>query len=189
MLLELQVHPPGVRRKELGIYDMINIKYEPIIPKKFMASLDPAKLKKELYDALDHTGNIINDDFDKTVRTWKKAAKFKKKGPEQYRSGLAVTISTDDEIYFYIDEGTKAHIIKPRRAKRLGFRSGYKAKTRVGVVGSRAGGASGPFVTAKQVMHPGFPARKFAKTIAKRRQKNLVNLTKLAFNRSFRFGG
>lgn len=168
---------------------MTTINLEPIIPKKFIASLDPAKLKRELYNALDHTGNIINDDFKRTVKTWRKAAKFKKVGPKRYRDGSAVTISTNDEIYFYLDEGTKAHIIKPRRAKRLGFRTGYKAKTRPGVIGSRAGGPSGPFVTPKQVMHPGFPARKFAKTIAKRRQKNLVNLTKLAFNRSFRFGG
>ena len=168
---------------------MTTVKLEPIIPEKLIATLRSDKLSRELFNALDHTGNIIRDDFKRTVKTWRRDPKFTKEGPKKYKDGSAVTISTNDEIYFYIDEGTKAHIIRPRRAKRLGFRTGYRAKTRVGVIGSRAGGPSGPFVTAKQVMHPGFPARKFAKTIAKRRQKNLVNLVKLAFNRTYRFGG
>jgi hypothetical protein len=167
---------------------MTKIRLEPIQPKSKVL-IDVTKLDHELKGALDHTANIVRDDFHKTVKTWRKPAKFEKKKPRTTRAGLEATVSTNDEIYFYIDEGTKPHIIRPRRVNYLRFQTGYRAKTRVGIISSRPGGPSGPTVLAKQVLHPGFPARKFAKTIAERRQKNLVNLVRLAFNRSLRFGG
>ena len=167
----------------------MTMRMEPIIPKRIESIIDVRKLEKELINALDHTVNIIKDDYKRTVRTWSKQPIFEKRGPKKIFGKLEETVSTNSEIYFYIDDGTSPHIIRPRNAGLLSFQTGYRAKTRVGVVGSRGGGAFGPRVSAKQVMHPGFPARNFTKTIAKRRQKNLTNLVRLAFNRSFRFGG
>jgi len=166
----------------------MKIKFETSIP-NIELIIDTRKLEKELINALKHTVSIIKDDYKRTVRTWSKQPMFVRRGPKKIFGRLEETVSTESEIYFYIDDGTSPHIIRPRQAGLLSFRTGYRAKTRVGVVGSRAGGAFGPRVSAKQVMHPGFPARNFTKTIAKRRQKNLVNLVRLAFNRSFRFGG
>lgn len=164
------------------------VELTPILPDKDFFSTD--RVLKELKGALAHTGNIIRDDFKKTVRTWRRKVGFSKVGPRNVGGGvLAVDVFTEDEIYFFVERGTKAHIIRPRNAARLSFRSGYSAKTRPGVVGSRAGGPKGPFVTARAVLHPGTQARNFAPTIAKRRQRNLINLSRLAVNRSFRFGG
>ncbi len=164
------------------------VQLTPILPDKDF--LSTVRLQRELKGALDQTGNIIRDDFKSTIRTWRRKVKFSKKGPRSIGGGvMAVDVFTEDEIYFYVEAGTKAHIIRPRHAARLSFRTGYTAKTRPGVVGSRAGGSKGPFVTARSVLHPGTQARNFAPTIAKRRQRNLINLSRLAVNRSFRFGG
>lgn len=163
------------------------IKLDPIFPEKGL--FDFGRFDREVVGALDHTSNIIRDDFNRTIRTWRRKPKFDKVGPRRLSGRLAVDVFTEDEIYFYVEAGTRAHIIRPRTARRLRFQPRYTAKTRPGVVGSRAGGPRGPFVTARSVVHPGTKARGFSKLIAKRRQRNLVNLTRLAFNRSFRFGG
>ena len=166
---------------------MSNIRLDPIVPEKGL--FDFGKFNREFVGALDHTSNIIRDDFKATVRTWRTNVRFSKVGPRRLGGVLAVDVFTENEIYFYVEAGTKAHIIRPRTARALRFQTGYKAKTRPGVIGSRGGGPRGPFVTARSVRHPGTQPRNFSKVIAKRRQRNLVNLTRLAFNRSFRFGG
>ena len=80
-------------------------------------------------------------------------------------------VGTDNEVYHYVDEGTRPHIIRPVRASRLRFKSGYNAKTKPRKIGSQAGGAFGDTVYAMQVRHPGSKAREFSPTIQKRRRK------------------
>ena len=166
---------------------MTTIRLDPIFPRKGL--FDFAKFDREFAGALNHTSNIIRDDFKATVRSWRTNVKFAKVGPRRLGGNLAVDVFTENKIYFYVEAGTKAHIIRPRSARVLRFQTGYTAKTRPGVIGSRGGGPRGPFVTARSVRHPGTQPRNFSKVIAKRRQRNHVNLTRLAFNRSFRFGG
>jgi hypothetical protein len=89
------------------------------------------------------------------------------------RGAYRVTTGTNAKIYGFVDEGTKAHVILPKRSKYLAFSSGYKAKTRVGIIGSEPGGSFGESVFAAKVHHPGFPGRKFTITIGKRRQVTL----------------
>jgi len=162
---------------------MPTIRLKPIIPKGKI--IDNKKLNRELINALDHTANIIDDDFDKTVKTWSKKPKFKKTGPRKRFGTLEVIISTRNEIYSYVEYGTKPHVITPKkRGGVLVFRSKYLPKTRTGVIGSRASRRSGDLVFTKRVVHPGIQARMFSKTIAKRRQKNLENLIRLAYLRS-----
>lgn len=168
---------------------MTRLDFEPILP-DFAKFLDPDTVERELIGALDHTANIVRDDFGKTVRTWRNKPSFDKKGPRRAGGGIVIDVYTGNEIYFYVTKGTRRHVIRPKSAGgRLGFQAGYTAKTRARVIGSRAGGPRGPFVTAKSVVHPGTEARDFDKEIARRRQKNLVNLSRLAILRSFRFGG
>ena len=112
-------------------------------------------------------------DLQSTTRTWVHQPKFDVTITQQ-GGDYSVIAGTDDEIYSYVDAGTKAHEIKPKRSKYLRFSSGYKAKTRVGIIGSIPGGAFGSDVYSKGVFHPGFPGRKFTETIAKRRQVTTV---------------
>jgi hypothetical protein len=164
---------------------LADIKFIPILP-KVAKLIDPVRLQRELKDALDHTANIVKDDFEKTVRTWINKPGFRKAGPLLTRDSLQMAVYTNHELYTYVTRGTPPHLIRPRRSRRLRFQTGFKAKTRPRVISSRAGGASGPVAFARAVQHPGTQARDFDIEIARRRQKNHENLIRLAIRRSLR---
>lgn len=160
---------------------MINIRLTSIKPMREKI-LNPQLLERRLYDALDQTGNIIRSDFRKTTATWKRPVSFHKTGPRKLKGELEVIVSTDNEIYSYVEYGTKPHPIVPKKkGGRLVFRAKYKSKTRPRLIGSRRGGSSGPIVIARRVMHPGTQPRQFSATIAKERDKDLRRLVKAAY--------
>lgn len=168
----------------------IHVQLTAVLPKGLV--LDMQKLRAELEGAFDHTMNIIRDDFQKTTKTWEHPVEFVKDGPAMQGGDLAASVSTDDEIYGYVNDGTPAHPIAVRNAKFLAFRWGgpgsYRPKTRVRIISSSAGGPTGETVFRKQVWHPGTTAREFDAEIAKRRQRNFTALVKLAFHRSIASG-
>lgn len=69
------------------------------------------------------------------------------------------------KIWIFVDQGTRAHIIRPRRAKRLRFQGGYSARTRPGRAHVGSGTASGDVIYSAGVWHPGTEAREFTATI------------------------
>ena len=112
-------------------------------------------------------------DFELTTATWEHQVKFERLvevGPDK----VEILVGTDDEIYKYVDEGTKPHDIpkyKPGN-RLLAFPSGYKAKTFPGKLSSQKGGSFGPMVFAmasidKPIKHPGTKARNFDKNLKK----------------------
>lgn len=135
--------------------------------------LNKAAMKRELHKAMMEAKKEILADFRKTTRTWKKKPKFEGamdlSGP-----GPVVIVGTDNEIYRYVDEGTKRHYIFPHGNYPLKFKSGwkgsYRAKTKVRVIDSFSGGATGKTVRRMWVLHPGTEARRFADEIEKRRK-------------------
>ena len=62
---------------------------------------------------------------------------------------IYISVGTTDEIFKFVDEGTKAHIIRPVRAKMLHW----------------VDEASGEDRFAKEVHHPGSKAREYSKEI------------------------
>ena len=138
-------------------------------------AIKPKKLKDKalritLINKARKVGNDMRKDFQATTQSWNHKVNFtvdvgtKGQGP-------AVLVGTDDVIYGYVNDGTKAHIIRPVKAKALSFLGGgYTAKTSPGMIGSGSGGSSGAMVHAKVVHHPGTKARKFDKVIAKKWQ-------------------
>lgn len=123
-------------------------------------------------NALDKTARSVKGDFAATQQTWKK----QKTEPIIRNEGEDTrVIYVPNKIYGYVDLGTRPHEIRPKTARRLAFRSGFVAKTSPGVVGSGAGGSFGGFVYAKRVRHPGIKPRLFSKTIAQRRERDLVS--------------
>jgi hypothetical protein len=146
---------------------MPNISLKSITPKglpktkDFVAAIEKAALK---------TANLTQRDLENTTRTWQHKPQFSI-NILPTDNPYTIIAGTDDKIYQFVDAGTKPHIIRPRRSKYLRFFSGYRAKTRVGIIGSREGGSYGEQVFRQQVYHPGTAARKFMITIAKRRQK------------------
>lgn len=109
-------------------------------------------------------GKEIKKDFEKTTRTWKNKPLFIARTFNN-AEGISVEVSTTNEVYGYVDKGTKPHIIRPRRAKRLNFSSKFKPKTKPHVIGSTAGMQGKRDVFAKVVHHPGNEAREFSRDI------------------------
>jgi hypothetical protein len=78
-------------------------------------------------------------------------------------------------IYAMIDiTGAKRHPITARQGRLLKYRPGYSPATSPGRIQSRRKRRSGPIVTARSIDHPGFKAREFSATIAKRYQPTYV---------------
>lgn len=75
-------------------------------------------------------------------------------------------VATDDEIYDFLDSGTRPHLIVAKSPFRpLVFGVGGSPKTTPRVIGSRAGTKGGTPVRALVVHHPGSAPRDFAETI------------------------
>lgn len=148
---------------------MTRLSLKPITPKHVPSSKDYLKV---IQASTVKTMKAAKRDYESTARTWDHKVKFEM--TEQETGGdYIVTVGTDDPIYGYVDDGTRAHVIRPKRSRFLRYLSAYRPKTRVGIIGSQAGGASGDPRFATEVNHPGFPGRKFTQTIRNRRQKTL----------------
>lgn len=134
-------------------------------------ALKDQAMRLELLNSLRSVAKDVRKDFEATTQTWEHKPKFemavslKGKGPQ-------FLVGTDDEIYGYVNRGTRPHRIVPKKAKALRFQTGYTAKTVPGVIGSKSGGASGDVVFSQGVMHPGTKARNFDKQIGKKWEKS-----------------
>lgn len=118
------------------------------------------------------SARLVEADFKSTTRTWEHKPQFVTQ-VAQSGNDYVVASGTDSAIFLYVDAGTRPHIIKAKRSKYLAFQGGYRAKTRVGIIGSQEGGSFGETQFAQQVKHPGTKARKFTIKIQARRQKTI----------------
>lgn len=137
------------------------------IPKDLVAN--PAKLARAVTNALDGAAAGALIDFKTTTQTWKHKVAFQiDKGRPDRR-----VVGTDDEIYGYVTEGTRPHIIVAH-GKALAFFGGkFRPKTRVRTIGSNKGSKGGAVIFRKMVHHPGTDAREFEEAIAEKWQKEL----------------
>ena len=131
--------------------------------------LNITNLRSELDDAMAELRDGVQEDFESTVSTWSTDVAF----ATRITTGNALTLRVNPsgagaEIWGYVNNGTSPHVIRARRARSLSFRSGYRAKTRVGRIASGSGGSSGDNVYAQQVFHPGSEGRDFTGLIAKK---------------------
>lgn len=159
----------------------MKITLQPIIPKgKTIFDID--RFNAEIKASQREVSTGILNDFKKTVRTWKHRVIW-----YSTRRGDDYWIGTKDKIYSYVDLGTKAHIIKPKKpGYRLRFyRSGFKPKSRVGYIDSYMGKQANKDLTfAKVVHHPGTEARNFSEKISKKWQKTWISRLRLAIKRA-----
>lgn len=146
-----------------------SIRIEALKPGKLPTAQEYVTAMKK---AAQKSADLTKRDLESTTRTWEHKPKFAT-FLEENATAFAIFAGTNDDIYRYVDEGTKPHDIKPKRSKYLRFLPIYQAKGRTGVIGSRDGGSSGDPVFSQGVHHPGFAGRHFTVLIAKRRQKTL----------------
>ena len=148
--------------------------FKPILPKPVKDKAMKAVLATEVRKYAPY----IKNDFEKTVAGWKRtkpvfAIKFNSTSAAMSLS-VSVTGNKDAQaIWGYLDQGTKPHIIRPRKAKYLRFKSGkYSAGSTPGRLNTyNSSPASGPDVFRNVVHHPGFPARKWLKAVKDAHEK------------------
>lgn len=156
--------------------------------------IKPLRLKIEaVLNAIESEAMSIADDmlldFELTTATWNHQVEFEQLVSIGANGDIEIFVGTDDEIYGYVNNGTKPHEIRPIRASVLAFPSGYNAKTQPGKMVSRSGGSYGETVFAKRVMHPGTEARNFDKTITKDWEPKTRRRFEQALKRAVRASG
>lgn len=161
---------------------MVKLSIQAIVPGKSARGSDYAR---DIERALQRHQEGTRQDLKATTRTWETVVVFRIK-IERKRGELVITASTNSKVYGWVNDGTRAHIIRPKKAAFLQFQSGYRAKTAPGVIGSRSGGAPGDTVRTRLVLHPGTEARNFTEVIARKRQKLLQSEIQTAINRTGR---
>ena len=134
---------------------------KPLTPRKFNDKAFLDEITKEV----NRTAKDVKKDFEKTTKTWKKKPVFEiviAIGPKS----ADFLIGTDDEIYGYVDQGTRPHVILPTKPGGvLAFQSKFSPKTVPNVLGSRSGRSGGNTVFSRGVIHPGTEPRNFSKMI------------------------
>lgn len=148
------------------------VSFKAIKPHTFNAH---KSIRTHLMKAVNDTLALAEKDFKRTTRTWETDVQFIVNKAHVVGSDVRGSAGTDNKIYGYVNHGTRAHMIYPRRARVLRFSSGYRAKTRFRTLNSTSGGASGAAVYARGVRHPGSAARQFDVAIAELRQPDFVN--------------
>jgi hypothetical protein len=165
-------------------FGALMVKMTAIVPKKLLDSFRPA-----LQKALTETGKGIEKDFQRTTKTWQNKPAFTQ---EDHLSGdpMSTEVYTEDEVYGYVNSGTKPHVIRPKTpGGRLAFQGTYTAKTSPGVIDAKGGGKSGAMVYSQGVQHPGTDAREFDKAIAKEWEKKFPDAVDEALKQAAKSSG
>ena len=130
------------------------------------------EVRMKMLNALRAEGREVEKDYKKTTETWNRKVEFETKiALGRTDPSPQVTVFTEDQIYGYLEYGTKAHPIVAKNAPRLVFQEGYEAKTEPRLIGSRAGGEYGAVVMPVAVQHPGFEARQFSEVIKEKHEQ------------------
>jgi hypothetical protein len=153
------------------------------------AKFDPDKFMDEVgIEALSIADDMLLD-LELAVATWDHKVKFEEE-VNVTTSLVEILVGTDDEIFRYVDEGTKPHPIMPKKpGGKLRFQSGYKAKSTPGVQVSSVGGPFGDVVYAKGVQHPGTKARNFTGQLTLRWRIQVYRRLNLAIQRAVKQSG
>jgi len=138
-----------------------------IKPKRFD---DKAMTERLRYHAKKVAGEM-KQDYEATTKTWEHKPEFKETvSAGKGAGGIIAEVSTTDEIYSYVDQGTRPHIIRAKNAKVLAFASIFSPKTKPRVLSSTGGSRGSTDTYRQEVHHPGTEAREFSKEIEKKWQ-------------------
>lgn len=161
------------------------ITFRAISPRAF----NVGALEKEVKKAQREWMTKVVKKYQGTTKHWKHKVPFRGRLSER---GMVTTVEvgTDDEIYGYVDEGTRPHTIRPKRPGGvLAFPSVSAPKTKPGSLKSGRGKSGGPTVFTKKVMHPGTKPRGFSKQIKRKMEPVLEADTQAAMGRGAKKSG
>lgn len=153
---------------------MVEIVFEPIIPKKF----DPQVFLGEFESALKvKTKPELQRLFRGTVQGWKNKPDFSGKFTRgiDSMSMFVYPSGRNAEQYKLVTLGSPAHDIFPKNMSRLVFQRGYSPASAPRRLVSVPARRFGPRVSARMVRHPGFEAREFDYAIAEHYAPDFYN--------------
>lgn len=136
------------------------IKLKPIKPKGLAESF--RKMPDAVNRGMDDAAEQVKKDLEQTTQGWQHQVVFT---IEEH--GAERTVTTDDEIWGYVDRGTDPHVIVAH-GKALAFTVGGTPKTRPGILVSGPGSKGSAVVVRPMVHHPGTKPRNFSKLMAER---------------------
>lgn len=151
------------------------MKMNVLLPKSLV--FNAAKLARAIENGLEGAAKDVKVDFAVTTQTWatKPAFEIERKTAERI-------VSTDDEIYGYVNDGTRAHPIVAHGPGGLAFGVPSSPKTAPRVIGSSGGSKGSTIVHVRRVQHPGTEAREFDETIGKKWDAELPRIMQRAID-------
>jgi len=135
-------------------------------------------MKQVISKSLDKEAERVKKEYESTVSTWNTKPKFiiKRKTSEPQTRIIKPAAGKAKKIYTFVDQGTRPHIIRPKRAKVLAFKTGGLSKTTPGRLKARRGRLGTKQVFSQMVSHPGSKARNFTKKIQEKSRGKLKKL-------------
>lgn len=127
-------------------------------------------VEAEVNQELMRSGQELRTDHEKVVRDWVHKPTFRAELDTRaaVRTVKIVPKGVHKAIWYYVDRGTKPHIIRAKNKPFLAFQTGYSARTApVAKFGVGTGQKFGAWRRKKEVNHPGTKARKFTETFLK----------------------
>jgi hypothetical protein len=140
-------------------------------------------------NGLRKAANRVKWTYQGVVSNWSHRPTFymQERGSISLRGGVpSFFITTDDDVFRYVDRGTPAHTIRARRGRFLVFQAGYKARTTPHSISSGASSEFGPRIMRPSVRHPGIKARDFSGVIAKVMEKEVRSIVQDAISQGMR---
>lgn len=162
-------------------------------------AIKPKKLKipavrQELEAALDGEGRASARELEKTTMGWRgRKPRFDYIYEVSGNDASLLVGPTGDQHavnkWRWLDEGTRPHIIRARRAPFLRYRLGYIAGSRPGTLRTKRGyhtGGPGLWRMSRAVRHPGTEARGWSALVQRRRKPKFIKAMNDALRRGMR---
>ena len=115
--------------------------------------------------------DILRRKLQTATRTWDHKPDFNINAFSESSGRARVSVTTTSEIFGYVNEGTRAHFIAPKKPGGvLAFNSRFSPKSTPGSLQTRRGSSGPPVAFARGVHHPGTKARKFDELASRQAQ-------------------
>ncbi len=152
----------------------------PVKPKRNLFDYRP--YEREIREAMEDMGEVVKKSLEDVVADWDHKPDFSTRLTVRVGEILMDVYPTgpDKQIFIYVDQGTRPHVIRPRGGRRglLIFQEGYVPRTTPGGGYGGPGKATGAWRGAPVVHHPGNAPRKFTAMV--------LNANKATFNAAIR---
>lgn len=131
----------------------------------------------------------IQADFEDTVVGWEEEVNFTVRKRIGFGSKLVVRVETDNQIYIWVNSGTKKHEIPGYgmiNDPPLAFREAYSPMTVPGSLESRSASEYGDLLFRGYVLeHPGIEPRRFDEQIRAKWEREIHRRLQRALNQAF----